>query len=62
MIKFKKLGDGYENKEFDFYIVKNDEFNNWDIYVGNEWAAEAKTKRELTAFADQMAHAKLAEA
>lgn len=53
MIKFKKQCGGYINEEHDLYITKNEEFSNWDIWAGNEWAAEAKTKRELVAFAQR---------
>lgn len=50
-VKFKKLGDSgdYFNAEHDLLISKNEEFGNWDLYQANEWACDAKTKRELVA-------------
>jgi len=55
MIKFKKLGNDYYNAQYDILIVRNVEYGNWDLYRGNEWGCEAKTKRELVAHAQSAA-------
>ena len=54
MIKFTKFDGYYVNKEYDFMIAKNEEAGDWDMYVGDDWAGEANTKRELVEWATRM--------
>jgi hypothetical protein len=57
MIPFTKHDGYYVNKEYDFMIAKNEEAGDWDMYIGDDWAGDAKTKRELVAWATRMADA-----
>tara|TARA_R110002167_G_scaffold89964_6_gene242660 strand:+ start:756 stop:935 length:180 start_codon:yes stop_codon:yes gene_type:complete len=48
---FIKAHGGYYNDLHDLLIVNNG--RDWDFYKGNEWGADAPTKRELIAFANR---------